>query len=258
VWTTVQRADPTRLALAPAPPGAQVAVVSVTRARHADTVRQLVASCPDGWTVRLWSLDGVVVPDLRPLTAGHGPGSRLELLNRLVATIPPADRRDGLVVADDDVRFTIGDVGALVEAGRRVGYDLYQPAHVATSHHSWTFVRRRPLSFARETEFVEQGPVVVLSERAQAALLPFPEDLGMAWGIEARWWTTARRHDLRLGVVDAVGVRHLTPVAGHYDRGPLERSLAAEVRRAGLERLEDLHRVVARVGLRAAWRSRPG
>jgi hypothetical protein len=234
-----------------------VAVVGVYRARHVGVVRALLAGAPLEWVVRLWSLDPDPPPDLAGITAGIGPGTRFALLNQLAEGVPVDDRRDGLVLTDDDVRFDVGDLGRLVEAGQRLGLDLYQPGHQATTIGSWTFVRRRPLTFGRETRFVEQGPLLVLSAAAQRVLLPLPEDLGMAWGVEARWSAACARAGLRQGIVDAVGVRHLGAVAAAYDRAGQEAQLARELQAAGLADLTDLQQTVARVGVRAGRRSRP-
>ncbi len=140
------------------------------------------------------------------------------------------------MVTDDDVRFAIGDPSRLVGTGLRLGFDLYQPAHVALTAGSWTFVRKRPLVLARETGFVEQGPLFVLSGRAQAVVLPLPEDEGMAWGVEARWSRACRDAGLRQGIVDAVDVRHLGTVAAAYDRGEQEQGLQRALRAAGIVR----------------------
>jgi hypothetical protein len=249
--TAVQVLDPSRFAAEAAPASAAVGVVGVYRARNLAIVRDLVAACPPGWVIRLWSLDADPPPDLVDVTVGTGPGTRFALLNRLADAIPPAARRDALVVTDDDVRFVVGDPSRLVGTGLRLGLDLYQPAHVALTTGSWTFVRKRPLVLARETGFVEQGPLFVLSGPAQPVLLPLPEDAGMAWGVEAGWWRACREAGLRQGIVDAVDVRHLGSVAAAYDRGEQEERLRRALRAAGISDMSDIQRTYARV--RPTW-----
>lgn len=252
-----QHGDPSRLLLRPARPAEPVALVCVYRGRNAGVVRELLGQLPPGSTTALWSLDGEVPPDLATCTAGTGPGSRSALLNRLVETVEAAgDPVGDLVLCDDDVRLVVGDLGRLLDAGRRLRLDVYQPAHLASSLASWDFVRRRSWTFGRVTGFVEQGPLLVLSPAGREVVLPLPEDIGMAWGVEARWSAAARRAGVRLGIVDAVAVRHLSPPATDYDRGPQEAVLREELRRAGLESLDDLHVVHERVGLAGGWRLR--
>jgi hypothetical protein len=96
----------------------------------------------------------------------------------------------------------------------------------------------------------------VLSQRGRELVLPLPEDIGMSWGVEARWWQASRSGGARLGLVDAVAVRHLSPAAGAYDRAASEQTLQAELERAGLMSLEQLHVVRERVGLWQAMRLR--
>jgi len=249
VWQAAQVLDPARFALRPAPAGARVALVCVYRASNAGNVRRLVAHLPPTSVVRLWSLDGDRPADLAPLTVGDGPGSRFALFNRLVAEVPPAVRTDALVLADDDVRFVVGDLGRLLGTARAAGLDVYQPAHTALSHANWAFVRRRALTLLRRTDFVEQGPLVVFSRRAQDVLLPLPEDMGMAWGVEARWWDAGRRHGLIQGIVDAVAVQHLVPAAGAYDRSEQEDVLAGELARLGLTDVRQLQHTRETIGL---------
>ena len=67
--------------------------------------------------------------------------------------------------------------------------------------------RRRPASLVRETRFVEIGPVTAFGRRARERLLPFPE-LRFGWGLDLHWAAVAAQPGWRLGVVDAVPVRH--------------------------------------------------
>lgn len=237
----MERADPSRLTLQRDAPLDGIGLVCVYRSANVTHVRRLVRRLPAS-AVRLWSLDGQAPEDLRNATVGTGPGTRLALLDRLVEALDPSDRRRALVLADDDVRFTVGGLGALVAAGQACGLDLYQPAHLASSFASWSFNHRRPLVVVRRVDYVEQGPVVVLSSRAQQALLPLPQDLGMGWGVEARWWRTGCQAGLVLGIVDAVAVQHLVRPGRGYDRGAQEVALAREVQAAGLRDISDLHR----------------
>ena len=75
--------------------------------------------------------------------------------------------------------------------------------------------------------------------RTAAALLPFP-DLRYGWGLDLHWAAMAGRRGWRLGVVDAVPVRHETGVVGaSYPRGDAEREAASFL--AGREYLPSAH-----------------
>ena len=49
--------------------------------------------------------------------------------------------------------------------------------------------------------------------RAAAELLPFPE-LRFGWGLDLHWAALAGRHGWRLGIVDALPVRHESALVG--------------------------------------------
>jgi hypothetical protein len=241
-----QKLDPSRLAL----PNSQlargsVALVAVYRRKHLGRMRRLLAQLHPDVTVRLWCLDEP--PDiLRHLTLGHGPGVRFKLLNDLINTIPAAKRRDGLVLSDDDYFFRVGTLPQLLTAGQALRLDMWQPAHDRSSFASFPFVRRQTATVLRRTTFVEQGPVLVLSARAQERLLPLPEDIGMAWGVEVRWAEVVKKYGLRLGIVDAVAIHHFPP-AGGYDRSLQRDQLQLLLRDAGLPSIEHMQQELARV-----------
>lgn len=252
--TLLDVADPSRFVRA-SEVGERVGFACVYRERNAELVRRLVVGLPAGAEVRLWSLDDVPSA-LAGATIGRGPGTRFELLNRLIASIPLAARKDALVLCDDDVRFVAGDVRRLVALGRSLGLDVFQPAHARTSFMSLStaaLVRKRPLVLGRSTTFVEQGPVLVLDAGAQQALLPLPEDVGMAWGIEVRWARQAPQ--LRFGIVDATPIRHMAPPAAGYDTTAEIQRLEAELLASGVTSLDDVQQTLstARV-LPSLWR----
>lgn len=125
---------------------------------------------------------------------------------------------DWLVVVDDDVALPRGFLDGLLFLADRFDLVLAQPAQSLASHAAWPIARRRPFAVARETTFVEIGPVTAFRRDAFAALLPFPP-LRMAWGLDLHWAAVAREHGWRLGIVDAVAVRHERgAVAAAYPR----------------------------------------
>lgn len=140
-------------------------------------------------------------------------GGKFQNLNRL---LDGRELSDWLVVVDDDVALPEDFLDTLIALCERLRLDLAQPAQTLASHAAWRSARRRALAIARETNFVEIGPVTAISRRAAEALLPFP-DLRMGWGLDLHWAALARERGWRLGVIDALPVRHETrPVAGGY------------------------------------------
>lgn len=217
-------------------------VLCVYRARNARVVSRLVrSSLRSGATVRLWALDSTV-PSLSAWTVGSGPGGKYALVSGLLASAR-VDDDAYVVVADDDV--SLPSLGLFLRVVRRAAFDLAQPAHTRhRSHPSHPVTLRATWSVARVTEFVEIGPLFVVSPAWRPAVLPFPEDAGMGWGLEADWYGLHRR-GARLGIVDAVPMRHLSPVATSYDQTEERERMARRLAAAGLGGLHEIQRTLA-------------
>jgi hypothetical protein len=150
------------------------------------------------------------------VTGGPGTRGKFENLNALLAG-RDLGAVDWLIVADDDVVLPPGFLDRFLALAERFDLRLAQPAHRLASHAAWPVTRRRPASLARETAFVEIGPVTAFHRSTFAALLPFPA-LRMGWGLDAHWSAVAREHGWRMGVVDATPVLHTIPQAASYPR----------------------------------------
>jgi hypothetical protein len=156
--------------------------------------------------------------EVRFATAPAGSRGKFENLNLLLAQNPP-QAYDWLLTVDDDVRLPPGFLDAFVFLAERFQFRLAQPAHRHRSHAAWEVTRRRAGTVARETAFVEIGPVVGFAAPTFEVLLPFPE-LRFGWGLDVHWSAVAREHDWRIGVLDATPIGHaLRPIASSYDRG---------------------------------------
>ncbi len=159
--------------------------------------------------------------DVQLHTCPPGDMGRFENLNRLLAAHPPHDY-DWLLTIDDDVVLPRGFLDRLLFLAERLALDLAQPAHRLRSHAAWQVTRRQPGAIARETRFVEIGPVTLFASRTFATLLPFPA-LRMGWGLDLHWAALARAHGWRMGVLDAVAIGHIAaPAASTYSRAAAE------------------------------------
>jgi hypothetical protein len=225
-----------------------VLVAGIYRATNAGPLHRILDPVPREWRVALWALDDVI-PAVADRTVGSGVGGKFGLLNE---TLARAGRDDTLVLIDDDAWLTRGSFADLVRIAADAGFDLAQPAHDRESKSTYTFNRRRAATIARETTFVEIGPILVLRGRAPSTLLPFPADIGMGWGLELLW-RRERARGLRMGVVDAVAVHHPDPPNATYAEGAsveydrVDRLLAED----GLSNIRDAQRTVGRW-----WRGR--
>jgi hypothetical protein len=147
-----------------------------------------------------------------------GEQGKFENLNELLERHPAAGH-DWLLLLDDDVRLPRGFLDVFVFLADRFGLSLAQPAHRRRSHAAWAVTRRRPAVVARETQFVEIGPVSALRSDTFEELLPFPP-LRYGWGLDSHWSAVALARGWHMGIVDAVAVDHgMRRIAASYDRG---------------------------------------
>jgi hypothetical protein len=143
-------------------------------------------------------------------------GGKFENLNRLAELAAPVADYSWLLVTDDDVGLAPRFLDRFIAICEALELDLAQPAQTHRSHAAWRVTRRRAWSLARRTQYVEIGPVTLFSRRAAETLMPFPE-LRFGWGLDNHWGAIARERSWRLGVIDALPVRHESqPVATAY------------------------------------------
>ena len=227
--------------LGPGSPAEPVALIGIYRRRNTRHVLGLVDSARgDGWKTAWWALDDVS-DDLAQYTVGQGAGEKFTLLNEI---IDYASLDNGwLVVADDDVAFVRGSAAHLIRACSVAELALAQPAQVSTGWPSHEITLSRALSVARTTTFVEIGPLFVVAPSCRDRIVPFPLQRGMGWGLELEWHELLE-HRCRLGIVDAVTVKHLRPIGATYDVELVKESSEAELRAHGIARWSDLQKTL--------------
>ena len=150
-------------------------------------------------------------------TVAMGDAGKFEHLNALLAEHPAAGH-DWLLVVDDDVVLGPRFLDRFLFCAEDAGLLLAQPAHRRHSHAAWAATRRLPGGAARESRFVEIGPLTAFAAPVFETLLPFPAQLRMGWGLDAHWGAVAQAHGWRAGIVDATPMLHTTPVGGGYER----------------------------------------
>ena len=161
-------------------------VLMVYRLKNVRLVEALLGQIDPRADIRLWALDDVA-PELASVTLGSGPGLRFAHLNWLYRARPVIPN-SWVVIADDDVFFVKGDLATTIEVMRAAGISLAQPGQSLNGWWTSLFTVSRPFLVARDTNYVEQGPIVIADDTMRTAILPFPEDGSMGWGIEAEWF----------------------------------------------------------------------
>jgi hypothetical protein len=154
-------------------------------------------------------------PDVRAVTlaAVHERTPKFTLINRLVNKADIAEY-DYIMVCDDDVTLPADFTDRFIGWQQRCDFALAQPARTWNSFVDHRFVRRSLWSKARETRFVEIGPIFCMSRAMAELIVPFDQTSEMGWGYDLVWPVIAKQHGLKLGIVDDAAVEHCIRARG--------------------------------------------
>ena len=237
---------------------ARVLVLGVYLADRPHTVQHIVERMASDAmlevTHRWTALKGGATSDtLRRVTVAEdvAPMPKFALIDRMMQ---PDDLAafDFVIVCDDDIFVPHGFLPAFIAWQRALGFAIAQPARTLNSHFDLAFSLRRPWLRARQTRFVECGPMVSFRADAARLVMPFGADSSL-WGLDFVWPEVLGRHGLLLGIVDAVCVDHsLRPQATSYDKAEQERAMNRY-----LATLPHLSLAEAFVVVRRHWRLPP-
>jgi hypothetical protein len=113
------------------------------------------------------------------------------------------------------------------------GFAFAQPSQSTLGWWTDMFSVSRPLVIARDTNYVEQGPLIIADSVFSKMILPLPESDDMGWGIEAEWYRLNEGR-LRMGIIDSCRVVHCSKTGTAYPIGPEvkrmdERLFASEI-----------------------------
>jgi len=213
------------IVLGPRPSDAEphrVLVLGIAMADRQNTAEDVIASMESDRheVVQRWIALGDE-PDTPLLTAATAEIVRervpkYELLNRLLAR-EPLGTYDHVVITDDDVVLPRRFLDSFLAFQDRFGFALAQPARTSTSYIDHPIVEQQLGTLARETRFVEIGPVLSAARAAYPLVFPFDLMSPMGWGYENVWAHRFADHGLKLGIVDAVPVDHsIRPPVANY------------------------------------------
>jgi hypothetical protein len=224
--------------LPPLPPVPPSSMYLVYRRRNASVVLSLIREVEAaGGVAHLWALDEPA-PELAAWTRGGGAEPKFPLVRKLIELSPPRNG-DHVVVSDDDVAFRRGSYGQFLAVMAAAGLDLAQPPHAGPRNISHLITIARARTLARLSTFVEIGPIFALSPRLFPRWMKDLDGVTMGWGLEARW-SAYPREGFRMGLVDAVTIRHLGKVGVAYDRPEAVAERDAMLSAAGLTSIAEL------------------
>jgi len=232
----------------------ELAMTLVYRLRNVPLVERLVKQAEHaGARPVFWGLEGVA-PSLAAYTIGSGPGLRSTLHNRLIecGRVPAGAY---LIMSDDDIAFEVGSLRDFVALALESRFMVCQPAHLRDSYYSFPITLGHALLVARATTFVETGPITLLHPGFRSRVFPMAD--GMGWGEETKWFMALAEGEQN-GIIDAVRIRHCSPVSAEYDTAPENARLRAALDRAGLRSTQEICRTLQRrYRWDRAWKTDP-
>jgi hypothetical protein len=117
-------------------------------------------------------------------------------------------RFDWIFLVDDDVELPPNFVDDFLGIAERCNFALCQPARTADSFIDHPIVMQNPGVVARQTRFVEIGPLVAIRHDAAQLILPFAADCGMGWGLDYIWPRILESEGLKMGIIDDTPIAH--------------------------------------------------
>lgn len=146
-------------------------------------------------------------------------------LNSLLTDL---EQFDYVIVSDDDIRFDPGWLDSYIGVQHELGFAHAQPARTRGSYFWYELNRQQEGMLARQTRFVEIGPLFSVSRIAYPHIFPFDERSPQGFGYEFIWGFRLMNEQLRQGIIDAYPVDHsFRPHGETFNYGQAERDMAA-------------------------------
>src|SRR5207244_4060554 len=132
---------------------------------------------------------------------------KFEILNELLEGQKFSDF-DYMLVCDDDIVLPYGFIDRFISLQSALGFSVAQPALTPDSFINHPIVEQQRGVVARETTFVEIGPVVSFHRSIFPLIFPFDMTSPMGWGYEQVWTSRLAKQGKTMGIIDAVAVDH--------------------------------------------------
>jgi len=173
---------------------------------------------------------------------------KYELLSRLLERAD-LESYDYLVICDDDIHMPEDFLDRFLALQAWLGFALAQPARTRGSYINHQIVEQQPRLVARQTRFVESGPVVSAHRSVFDLILPFDLSSPMGWGYENIWAYRLSQAGFNMGIIDATAVDHsLRAPTALYSAGKAYEALIQLHEAHAHLPLEDCYSILAVIG----------
>lgn len=115
---------------------------------------------------------------------------------------------DYIIVCDDDIIIPNNFLDAFISAQSSCDFSIAQPARTATSCGSKAITISQTGTYARQTRFVEIGPLFSVARKIYHEIFPFDENNTMGWGTDYHWPVLIEKNNLMMGIIDSTPVDH--------------------------------------------------
>lgn len=115
---------------------------------------------------------------------------------------------DYIIITDDDIRLPQDFVDQFIMRQEQFDFALAQPARTIDSIISHSITKQDKSLVARETLFVEIGPLVSIRRDIQKLILPLDVASPMGWGLDYVWPYDLKLNNKKMGIIDCVPVSH--------------------------------------------------
>ena len=132
---------------------------------------------------------------------------KFEILNDLLSG-EDLSEIDYVLACDDDIILPHGFLDRFIAIQSALDFGIAQPALTPNSFINHLITQQQRGAVARETRFVEIGPVVSFHRSVFPLVFPFDLTSPMGWGYETVWASRLDKQGSSLGIVDAVPVDH--------------------------------------------------
>lgn len=159
----------------------------------------------------------------------------------LAETVPGLlDRFDRFWFPDDDLEFDPRAIDLLFGEFESSGFDLAQPSLTADSATAYPFLKHKGDRTRRPTTFVEVMCPLLTRRALDIVLSTFTESKS-GWGLDLLWSKLIGDAGLKMGVLDAVQVRHRRPTG--------QSRLYQRLKQDGIDHYQEMRKLIRKYKL---------